>query len=206
MRVLPWICAAVATVSLGGHALADGDGLTTQSGRVPWARFDARIAYAGAPAWRADLAPLERSGLKLGSVLGDVYFGPPSAGAVHTAPAGFRATSGVLLGAHPTLSGTNAVGGLYSRDRRVPGALGSSLAGPLDPAGDTATVAYLGVGYSNAWPKSGWRFSADLGVMSLSPSGASGIGRVIGGAQSLDDLVRDMRLAPVFQLGVSYSF
>jgi len=29
---------------------------------------------------------------------------------------------------------------------------------------------------------------------------------VVGGSQSLDDVVRDMRLAPVVQLGVSYSF
>jgi hypothetical protein len=31
-------------------------------------------------------------------------------------------------------------------------------------------------------------------------------GRVFNGSQSLDDVVRDMRLAPVVQLGVSYSF
>ena len=95
---------------------------------------------------------------------------------------GFRATSGLIVGGVRPLAGSD-----------------STLL-------ESATVPYLGVGYSNAWPKSGWRFSADLGLVSLSPSGATGIGRVIGGSQSLDDLVRDMRLAPVVQLGVSYSF
>ena len=31
-------------------------------------------------------------------------------------------------------------------------------------------------------------------------------GEFVGGSQSLDDVVRDMRLAPLVQLGVSYSF
>jgi hypothetical protein len=29
---------------------------------------------------------------------------------------------------------------------------------------------------------------------------------VVGGTQSLDELLRDMRLAPMLQVGVSYSF
>ena len=63
-----------------------------------------------------------------------------------------------------------------------------------------------GIGYSNLSAKSGWHFSADLGVVSQSPGNVVRFGRVFSGAQSLDDVVRDMRLAPVVQLGVSYSF
>ena len=51
-----------------------------------------------------------------------------------------------------------------------------------------------------------WSFSADLGVVSQSPGNMVRFGKVFSGAQSLDDVVRDMRLAPVVQLGVSYSF
>jgi hypothetical protein len=64
----------------------------------------------------------------------------------------------------------------------------------------------VGIGYSNLWGTSGWSFSADLGVVSQNPANAVRFGRVFGGSQGLDDVVRDMRLAPVVQLGVSYSF
>ena len=181
MRTVPWIFAALVSVSLTAHAQAEGEGLSTDADRVPWPRLSARVLPLGAPSWRADLAPYERTGLKTGSlgVLGDMYFG---AGRTRAESGGFRATSGLIVGG------------------------GRPLAGSDSALLESATVPYLGVGYSNAWPKSGWRFSADLGLVSLSPSGATGIGKVIGGSQSLDDLVRDMRLAPVVQLGVSYSF
>ena len=180
MRVVPWIFVALASASFAGHAWAEGDGLSTDADRVPWPRLGARVVPLGAPSWRADLAPYARTGLKTSSLgfLGDMYFGSASERADN---GGFRATSGVIFGGRPPVaSDLSAVEG--------------------------ATVPYVGVGYSNAWPKSGWRISADLGLVSLSPSGATGIGRVFGGSQSLDDLVRDMRLAPVVQLGVSYSF
>ena len=65
---------------------------------------------------------------------------------------------------------------------------------------------YLGVGYSSMVAKSGWSFTADLGVVSRSPGNVVRLGRVFNGGQSLDEVVRDMRLAPHVQLGVSYSF
>ena len=178
LRSMLGVCAA-ASLAFVAEAHAEGDGIAANADQVPWARFDARVV---SPRWRADLAPLERSGLKVGSVglFGDVYFGG-SAVDKRAAASGFRATSGLVIGSRP-------------------------LPGLADATIDTSTVPYFGVGYSNAWPKSGWRFNADLGVVSHSPGGATGIGRVIGGSQSLDDLVRDLRLAPVVQLGVSYSF
>jgi hypothetical protein len=39
-----------------------------------------------------------------------------------------------------------------------------------------------------------------------SPGGALGLGRVIGGSQGADELVRELRLAPLLQLGVNYAF
>ena len=209
MRNVLWICAAVISALALADARAEGEGLAPDADHVPWARFESRISAApGAPGWRADLAPSERSGLQVGSgvgLLGDVYLGgsklgPSSAG-------GFRATSGLLIGARSPLlgSGTSTSGGLLGTSRRLfgasPGAIGSS-----DLSADSSTVPYVGIGYSNLWPKSGWSVSADLGVVSQSPGNVVQFGRMFGGGQSLDDMVRDMRLAPVVQLGVSYSF
>ncbi|HEV7577116.1 MAG TPA: hypothetical protein VGO85_13830 [Caldimonas sp.] len=211
MRNVLWICAAVASVLTLADARAEGEGLAANADRVPWARFQSRIAYApGAPGWRADLAPLERSGLKVGSVglLGDVYFGSTEA-ARATSAGGFRATSGVLIGPRSPWLGAAAAppsNGLLAIDRRLFGASANAAAYPADSALESATVPYIGIGYSNLSGKSGWSFSADLGVVSQSPGNVVRFGRVFGGSQSLDDVVRDMRLAPVIQLGVSYSF
>jgi len=210
MRNVLWICATVAAALTGVDARAEGEGLSADAERVPWARFQSRIAYApGAPGWRADLAPSERTGLQVGSVglLGDVYFGStasPRAAAV----GGFRATSGLLIGARSAWLGTVTPpsSGLLATDRRLFGASANPFTYPAETTVDNATVPYIGIGYSNLSPKSGWHFSADLGVVSQSPGNMVRFGRVFGGSQSLDDVVRDMRLAPVVQLGVSYSF
>jgi len=203
MKVVPWICAAaVSALALSG-ANAEGVGLTPDADRVPWASFQSRIGSApGAPGWRSELAPLERTGLQIGSVglLGDVYFGASRA-VPGTPVTGFRATSGVLIGARSPLLGQTG-----SADRRLFGAGAPLPVSPLEPALDNSTVPYLGIGYNNLWGKSGWSFSADLGVVSQSPANVVRFGRVFGGSQGLDDVVRDMRLAPVVQLGVSYSF
>ena len=210
MRNVLWICAAVASALTGVAARAEGDGLSANADSVPWARFQSRIAYApGAPGWRADLAPLERSGLQVGSLglLGDVYFGSTPVPRA-TSVGGFRATSGVLIGARSAWLGAVAApsSGLLATDRRLFGASANPFTYPADSSVDNSTVPYIGIGYSNLSPKSGWHFSADLGVVSQSPGNMVRFGRVFGGSQSLDDVVRDMRLAPVVQLGVSYSF
>lgn len=195
MRAKPWICAATLSTSALLAMSASAEGLLTDADRVPWARFDARVLPL-APHWRSDLAPYERSGLKLGrlGIVGDMYFG---SGDASPDRGGFRATGGLIAGARPSSNVT-------SFDRRAFSA--PSFTSTSEPAIDSSTVPYLGVGYSNAWPKTGWRLSADLGLVSYSPGSATGVGRVLGGSQSLDDLVREMRLAPVLQLGVSYSF
>jgi hypothetical protein len=208
---VPWICVAVAAALATVEARADGDGLSANVDRFAWAGFQSRISLApGAPGWRADFAPTERTGLQVGSSLGlfgDVYLGgaKPAAG---TPTSGFRATSGLLIGARSPLLGgstTPTSGGLYASNRRLFGASASSLAA-ADASVDSSTVPYIGIGYSNLAAKSGWSFSADLGVVSQSPGSVVRFGRVFGGSQSLDDVIRDMRLAPVVQLGVSYSF
>lgn len=210
MRVVLWIASAAALLLPAAAAHAAGEGLSADADRVPWARFEGRFGFApGAPAWRASLAPVERSGLQVGSLglLSDVYlFGSKD---VANAPAtGFRATSGVIIGSRSAWLGSGATpsNGMFAADRRLFGPTAPAPSSAGDAGIDAATVPYIGIGYSNLWPKSGWSFSADLGVVSQSPGNVARFGRVVGGSQSLDDLVRDMRLAPVVQLGVSYSF
>ncbi len=208
MRNVLWICAAVASALTLVDARAEGEGLSANADRVPWARFQSRITY-GAPGWRADLAPLERTGLQVGSVglLGDVYFGSTPAPR-DTSIGGFRATSGLLIGARSASLGavSTPTSGLLATDRRLFGASANPPTYPAEPTVDNTTLPYIGIGYSNLSTKSGWHFSADLGVVSQSPGNVVRFGKVVGGSQSLDDVVRDMRLAPVVQLGVSYSF
>lgn len=126
-------------------------------------------------------------------LLGDYYFSRNS---------GFRATGGVLRGSIGTpwvLTGTGTVG-LSRQDGYGPGLQSINL--------DTAvsTVPYLGAGYSFDLPQTwggDWSFSADVGMVAVSPSVRLGRGY---GSQYLDDAVRELRLRPVLQLGVSYSF
>lgn len=122
------------------------------------------------------------------SVLGDYYFSTQAtAGKPPTAFSGFRATSGLMLS---------------SRNSSSAGGTGFSY----DTISETGPVPYFGVGYTDLPSRAGWGFSADFGLMALSSKSAVRLGGVLGGAQSVDDLLRDLRLSPLIQLGVSYSF
>lgn len=194
-------------------ASAGGEGLSTDADRVPWARFQGRIGLsAAAPVTSTPALPNDGTGLQVQglSLMGDVYFGAAPGGSSKVSAGGFRATSGVIVGARGSLWGMSAMSpasGLLNVDRRLFGASSSILGHGADPASEsTGTLPYLGIGYSSLAARSGWSFSADLGLVSLAPANAVRLGRVFGGSQNLDDVVRDMRLTPVLQLGASYSF
>lgn len=143
-----------------------------------------------------------------GALTGDYYFFADADDAT-TPRSGLRASSGLLLrpsGMSTTELAMNsrAAAGFGGTSRM----LASALPGwPTDPQGDTITaVPYFGLGYSALWPKSGWGFWADVGMVVQSPGAAVGVGRVIGGSQGVDELMRELRLAPLLQLGVNYSF
>lgn len=65
---------------------------------------------------------------------------------------------------------------------------------------------YFGVGYTGLSRRSGWGFAADLGLVVQNPREATLSGGTVGGPQSLDDAIREIRLSPFLQLGVRYSF
>ena len=207
MDVLRWITLSVASLA-PVVALAGGEGLSADADRVPWARFQGRISYAvTAPVTPTSFSPGDGTGLQVQgmSLMGDVYFGGSRSWA-----GGFRATSGLIYGSRTSLAGMSAMApasGLLNVDRRLFGASPGVLGYGTDPVNEAnGTLPYVGIGYSSLAARSGWSFSADLGLVSLAPGNAVRLGRVFGGSQNLDDVVRDMRLTPVLQLGASYSF
>jgi hypothetical protein len=210
MQTAKWMLkAALAAAAFSAPWAALGEGLKPSSDSLPWARWQARLAF-GAPgaAWRAGLDGFDRTGLSVSgvSLMGDYYFSRSlAAGGIAT---GFRATSGLIVGPRSALwtarPGGGVPTGLFSVDRRLLDAP-SGLSSP-DGVTDNATLPYLGVGYSGLSLRGGWSVSADLGLVAFAPSNAVKLGRVLGGTQGLDDMLRDLRLSPVIQLGVSYSF
>jgi hypothetical protein len=148
---------------------------------------------------------IDSQGLKVSgaSLLGDYYFSRTLRGV--GSASGFRATSGLFIGTHSSsllLGSTSAsLGGkAFNVDRRNVGMW--SMSTSTDGSADQGAVPYVGVGYTGLAGRGGWGFSADLGVMALNPGSAVKLGH----GQSLDDALRDMRLSPLLQLGVSYSF
>lgn len=214
MRIRPdhIVIAAVMASSLPAWAV-DGPGL--QATDLNWfhGRWQARIelnqGLSGRhPFDRYHLASDSgRSSLRRLSVLRDYYFDWSDDDA--TAPAaagGLRATGGLVVTTRSAATSSSprrsGVSGLPQQ-----GLAGGAMArGWSDPNNDLVSVPYVGVGYTELPLRSGWGFRADLGLMALRPQSAVKFGSVLSGPQVMDDLLRDMRLSPLIQIGVSYSF
>jgi len=176
----------------------DGDGLM-----LPRLQGRVRLGMSAAP---PDMAAIAGDRLSGASFLGDYYFTRQASREGDAS--GFRATSGVFVGSRPALWGGAATPALASA---APFALEHTSFSLLPPASDSSgtespTVPYLGLGYSSGSLRGGWAFSADLGLMALNPGNAIRLGRSLGSAQNLEDVLRDLRFAPVAQIGVFYSF
>jgi len=65
---------------------------------------------------------------------------------------------------------------------------------------------YLGLGYSHLWFHSQLSLNADFGLASQNASAAGHLRGLLTGSQSLDDVTRELRWAPVMTVNVSYSF
>jgi hypothetical protein len=209
MRMLVVSTVALLLASGSGSSFAADERNPGSSDQPSWARWQGRVALGySSGGLRIDPSAFERSSASRTRVaaMGDYYFGNAVFGARHVG--GFRATSGVAFGPRneifnglmPTASGQP-----LSVDRRLYGP-GSLIRNPLGAAGETATLSYLGIGYTGLTAPGGWSFSADVGVVSLRPSGGVKLGRVFTGSQSADELARELRLSPVLQIGASYAF
>jgi hypothetical protein len=177
----------VAFAATAAHA-ASGDGLQAQLDSRAWEGIKGRLTLSTAAPMRTEFGNPDGDALKINSlsVMGDYYFSRPLLGNA----GGLRATSGLLLGPRASLWSSPA-----AMDRRV----------TADAGADNSTTPYLGVGYTGLSSKGGWGLSADLGLMAM-PRSSVRLGKVFNGTQSLDDAMRDLRFAPLLQLGVSYSF
>lgn len=207
-----WMLAGTLAAALVSPAWsAEGDGLTPNVDQLPWARLQGRVSVTSlatpSPLWRGSEIGRSGAGLTVqsASVFGDYYF---SSSVWSALPAGgFRATSGLIVGPRSQAWPVSMAGGRgavsFSVDRRVFGSSSTSLAS--DGSNDTTTP-YVGIGYTGLSARGDWSFSADMGMAAYGSGGAVKLGRSFGAGQNLDDAVREMRLTPVLQLGVSYSF
>lgn len=169
---------------------------------LSWGRLQGRLAFAtDTTPLRTDLQASETA-FKVTSLsfMGDYYLRPSLS---QLTLGGLRATSGIMFGQRSALWGmsSNSLGG-FGIDRRNTSYDSGNY--------EHTSTPYVGLGYSGTggtYGKSGsWGFSADLGLMSLSPGNIGRFGKVLGGSQNLDDMVRDLRLSPVLQFGFTYAF
>jgi hypothetical protein len=65
---------------------------------------------------------------------------------------------------------------------------------------------YLGLGYSHLWFNSQLSLNADFGLATQNASATGHLRGLPNGSQSLDDITRELRWAPVMAVNVSYSF
>jgi len=198
---------AAATLPARADALdVDTTGAAAPLPTLSWGRLQGRLAFATtATPLRTDFQGTEAA-FKVSSLslMGDYYLRPSLS---QLTLGGLRATGGLMMGQRNGLWGLSSSHiGALSADRR-----NAAWYDPYNPNyTDLNTTPYLGIGYSGTGPGLGrgtnWGFSADLGLMSLSPGAIGRAGRVVSGSQNLDDMVRDLRLSPVLQLGFTYSF
>ena len=182
--------------TLAAHAAG---GLVAPAADTLWPQWQARITVqtvtlSALPGTRLLDLPAARQGLQGAAVFGDYYFAMPSFGS-------FRASGGLMVGAHggTPLASAPASGriGLAVSGGGMSYALGNDAPG---------TLPYLGLGFTGAPWLSGLQITADLGLVAENPGAAAGVGRALFGTQALDGALREMRLSPVLQLGVRYSF
>ena len=180
-----WLAAAL-TLLLGvTGAHASEATMTPQSQAQAWEGLKARLAIGTTAPARHELSvgDAEQQKVNTVSLMGDYYLSRPWLGTT----GGWRATSGVLLGSRSSVWSSPSL-----LDRRTAG-----------DGSEAGTQPYLGLGYTGWSSKGGWGLSADVGLMGASRS-ATRLGKPA--SSSLDDSVRDLRFAPLLQLGVSYSF
>lgn len=215
MRMLQCV-ATMGWVCLAGAAAAEGIKIDSTGGYWFGAetRLRLQVMPMSAPALR--LGPATSASLSLqqqqqpmaASLTGDYYFS--SALADDTQPrSGFRASSALLIRQSGISLSDVAMTSRSSASFGTPArlALGAPSVSLGDPqAYGVSALPYVGVGYSDMSLKSGWGFWADVGLVVQSPGGAIGVGRVLSGTQGVDELLRELRMAPMVQLGVNYSF
>jgi hypothetical protein len=195
-------------LSAGLGVAADGQGLAVKRDAATWSTWQGRVSVGSSSAfWRSSLFDADAARPTSMSLMGDYYFTRSFLGL--GTQGGFRATSGLIVGPRAQAwSGQPGLGAgsAFSVGNRLFGTNTGAVPYLRDPSTETATLPYLGVGYTGLSARSRWSVSADLGIVAQNPGNAVRLGRLFGSGQNLDDMVRDLRMTPMFQLGVSYAF
>lgn len=198
------LCLCLALAAAAAASWAAG-GLVAPASEAAWSGWHARITVQ-----TEALAPLSLSLSRLAdssggglrrlqglALLGDYHFAQPWFGT-------FRATSGLVIG---TQSGvpqfTSAAG------QRLGLVVNSSgLSTPLGGGGieGSSAVPYLGLGFSGLAGHSRLSISADFGLVAENSANAGDSGRALLGNQGTERALRELRLSPLLQIGVRYTF
>lgn len=197
-------CLVAVAVGATGSVWSAGPGLAVGADDPAWTRWQARLQFTSEAAPSTSLIDgtptLGQGRTRSAALFGDYFVARPWFGEV----GGPRVTSGLLVGQKGAVFGPGGAGmapaSVSGHVGRMPGYVPGATDSLADP---TLTWPYLGVGYSGGSLRSGLSFSADVGLAAQNP-GAIRFGRV--GAAGFDDWARDLRLTPVLQVGVSYSF
>ena len=206
MRYRNALLAVLVTAAMAAGASRAAEGLVAPDGRDVWPQWQARITVS-----TSTLAPVSLTGVldnvargvpQFGALVGDYYFDAPGL-RLPSSLGGLRATGGLMAGSRGLAWGMNSALRPSSRFGL------SSVGGLSAQMGDSTPdpLPYVGLGYTGMSLKGGWGISADLGLVA-EYSGASTArpARSLFGVQGMDNLVRDLRLSPVLQVGISYAF
>jgi len=200
MRLKPVAVVSFLLTAAACAIAGSGQGLSVDADRFAWPQWQTRLQLATEPL-NPQLASFEGATLRPRSaaLFGDYYVTRPYIGQA----GGLRVTSGLVAGTRGAVIGPGQATppGEFGFSTQARPSLGSAS---IDAGSDTLTWPYLGIGYSDTSLRGGWGFSADLGLAAQS-FGLSRAARSLGNL-SLDEMVHDMRLMPVVQLGVSYRF
>ena len=202
-RTALWVLLGTTMLAAGSGWAAEG--LVPPDGRDLWPQWQARITVN-----TSTLAPVSLTGVldsaprglpQLGALVGDYYFDAPGL-RLPASLGGLRATGGLLAGSRGLAWGMGSAlrpsshfglawtGGLSAQ-------MGDSTPDPLP---------YVGLGYTGMSLKGGWGISADLGLVAEYSAATARPTRSLFGVQGMDNAVRDLRLSPVLQIGISYAF
>jgi hypothetical protein len=183
-----------------GSGACAAQGLSLPATETMWPQWQARITLLTTGGGALALAPLSDSGaapggLRGGALVGDYVFANPTFGR-------FRASGGLLSGHLGGLPLANALA-----SPRLGVAVQRSVAPAWGQGPDTPEpLPYIGFGFSGAAGLAGLSLTADLGLVAERPEAAVGLGRALFGNQGMERSLRELRLAPVMQLGVRYTF
>jgi len=198
MSRIPLAC----LLALLGASAGAQDGLNVSLDAATGARTSERMHRFGLGDVRLDLSVAQPgTAQSRAHLLGDYYLTGPGFGGPQVS-GGLRVTSGLAIG--PRDSTAALPPSRLGRGLQwLPGDPGASLA---DRHGARVALPYIGLGYTSLSAREGWGLSADIGLGGQRPGERVRFGAASPTAAQFENVLNDLRLAPVIQIGVSYAF